>query len=94
MITECLFSSRMSLASLNHHLCHFQNENVFQIPAALRGKTIFDIQETILLENQQFDEKSETKSTSAGTRTEAIHNYINLVSCMLLFTDFQDFLQD
>ena len=43
VIIECLFSSRMSLASLCNHLCHFQSENVFQIPVTLRRKTIFDI---------------------------------------------------
>ena len=70
-----LFSSRMSLASSYNHLCHFQGENVFQIPVTPRGKTIFGIQATVSnsLKNRRFDEKSATKSTSAGTHTEA-HN--------------------
>ena len=53
----------MSLASLYTHLCHFQSENVVQISVTLQA--------TILLRNQQFDEKSLMKSTTAGTHTEA-----------------------
>ena len=64
----------MSLASLYNHLCHFQSENVVQIPVTLQGKTIFDIQPTISLKNRRFDEKSETKSTTAGTHIEASGN--------------------
>ena len=56
---------RVSLASLYNHLCHFQSENVL-------GKTIFDtVQATISLKNRRFDEKSATKSRTAGTHIEA-----------------------
>ena len=37
----------------------------------LQGKTIFDVQATTSLRNWRFDEKSATKSASAGTNTEA-----------------------
>ena len=62
----------MSSTSLYNHLCHFQSENVFQIPAINATKrTIFDIQATISLKNRQFDEHRVTKSTSTGKHTEA-----------------------
>ena len=51
-------------------MCHFQSENVFQIPVMLQGKTIFYIQAMILLKNQRSDENSLSKSTSSGTHTE------------------------
>ena len=74
-MNECLFSSRMSLASLYNHLCDFQSENVFQMLVMLRGKAIFDIQAMILLKNRRFDEKSVTKSTIEGTHRET-HIYL------------------
>ena len=61
----------MRLASLCNHLCQFPRENALQIPVTIRRKTIFDMQATILWKNRRFDEKSVTKSTSAGTHTEA-----------------------
>ena len=51
-------------------LGHFQSENVVQIPVTLQGKTIFNMQATISLKNRRFDEKSATKSTTAGTHIE------------------------
>ena len=61
----------MSLAY--NRLCHFQSDNVFQIPVTLQGKTILLYISDNFVENQRFDEKKKStwNLTPAGTHIEA-----------------------
>ena len=43
----------------------------------LQGNTTVDIQATISLKNRRFDEKSPTKSTTAGTHREAHYGSVS-----------------
>ena len=61
----------MSLASLYNHLCHFQSENVFELPVTLRRKTIFDIKRRFRWKIDYFRKNERDKIDGAGTHREA-----------------------
>ena len=63
MIIECSFLSSMSLAPLYNHLYHFQSD----LP-----ETSFTRNATTQNHFRRFQKKGATKSTIAGTHTEAL----------------------
>ena len=70
VIIECLFSSRISLASLftGNHLCHYCSNTS---NATRQNKIFLTYKRRFRWKIDEFVEKSPTKSTTSGTHTEA-----------------------